>query len=279
MQSYMNNWLPSTPRDRAFICVDSVGMQPNVPTPRRFRRDRWHSWQFQFTTLGHGIGDVNGTAFEVGPGSVTILPKDVNHGYECAPRCARWEYLWIEFDGDAVPDLLAMMGLDQRHAFPGCAAVRDQVERLHAGVMSLGYPGRHETMARFMRLLAMVEGCQNPPDSTAPPLVEAARRWLEQHLAAEISLADCALALKVSPWHLAHVFKTATGLPPMAFLRRLRVARAKALLHRSDRTIAAVGQAVGYPLAPHFTRMFRAETGVTPKAFADSLASGSTEQD
>ncbi len=271
MKTYPHRWIASTPRDKAFVCVDSVGESHMTPTARRFRRDRWKCWQFQFTIEGHGIGDVDGEAFEVGPGSVTILPKDLNHGYECAPRCPQWTYLWIEFDGDAVADLLAMLGLEQRHGFPGCEAARDHVERVHASVVTLGQPGRHEAMARLMRMFSVIEACQNPPDSEAPPLVEAARRWLDQHLADDIALADCAKALLVSPWHLAHVFKAATGLPPMAFLRRLRVARAKALLQRSDHTIAAVGKAVGYALAPHFTRMFRSETGLTPKAFAQAL--------
>lgn len=264
-------WLAATPRDKAFLCVDSVGTQSVAPTARRFRRDGWRSWQFQFTFEGHGIGDVEGQSFEVGPGSVTILPKASNHGYECAPRCPRWSYLWIEFDGAAAEDFLAMLGLDQRHAFPGCDEVRDLVERVHACILTQGQQGRHEALARFVRVFAAIEACQTGTDAKAPPLVEAARRWLDHHLAEDIHLEDCARALKVSPWHLAHVFKAATGLPPMAFLRRLRVARAKALLQRSDRTIAAVGTLVGYAHAPHFTRMFRAETGLSPKAFIQAL--------
>jgi AraC family transcriptional regulator of arabinose operon len=271
MKSAPHRWIAATPRDKAFLCVESVGTQRNTPLPHRFRRNGWKSWQFQFTFEGNGIGDVDGVPFEVGPGSVTILPKASNHGYECAPRCPQWIYHWIEFDGATVEPFLAMLGLDQRFAFHGCNEVRDLVERVHACVMSQGQQGRHEALARFIRIFAAIESCQTRPDAAAPPLVEAARRWLDQHLAEDICLEDCARAMKVSPWHLAHVFKAASGLPPMAFLRCLRVARAKALLQRSDRTIAAVGQLVGYARAPHFTRMFRAETGMSPKDFIKAL--------
>jgi len=272
MKPVHHGWLASTPRDRAFVLVESVGRSENLPQAKRFRRDGWRSWQFQYTIEGDGFGDVDGQAFEAHPGSVTILPKTSNHGYQCDPRCPRWTYLWIEFDGEAVEDLLAMLGLERRWAVHGCDEVRDLVERVHACVLTRGERGRHEAMARFLRALAAVEDHLARPGASEEPLVEGARRWFERHLDASIRLEDCARALKVSPWHLAHVFKAATGMGPMAFLRGLRVARAKSLLQRGDLSVAGVGRAVGYPLAPHFTRMFRAETGLSPLAFAHSVS-------
>ena len=56
-------------------------------------------------------------------------------------------------------------------------------------------------------------------------------------------------------------------MPPMAYVRQVRGERAKSLLLRGDLNIPEVGQGVGYPVLQHFSRMFRMQTGASPRAF------------
>jgi AraC-like DNA-binding protein len=56
-------------------------------------------------------------------------------------------------------------------------------------------------------------------------------------------------------------------MTPMAYLRRIRADYAKDLLLRGELNISEVGQRIGYPVLQHFSRMFRHETGVSPRAF------------
>ena len=62
-------------------------------------------------------------------------------------------------------------------------------------------------------------------------------------------------------------FKAATGLPPMAYLSRLRVESAAALLLHTDQSITQIGEAVGWPDANYFARRFKAHYGLSASAY------------
>jgi len=82
-----------------------------------------------------------------------------------------------------------------------------------------------------------------------------------------ISLAELAALLQLSPYHFAHLFKNVIGIPPHQYLIRCRIERAKQLLVLDSLSIAAVAQTVGFASQGHFTYHFKRLVGVTPKSF------------
>jgi AraC-like DNA-binding protein len=241
------------------------------PQPVRFRRDQgWWAHQFQYTICGEGVGDVEGEPFHVRPHSVTLLPKDKNHGYEPARGCGLWEYRWIEFGGDMAPALLEMFGLRNHWYVDGCQDAWPLVEEAVTTLEAGGNAALHEAAALFLRVLAVVERCarrDRPRVVTATQLDLAAKRFMTDHLEEPIALNDVARAVRSSPHHLVRVFRRNNGMPPMAYLRQVRAERAKSLLLRGVLNISEVGQRVGYPVLQHFSRMFRMQTGASPRAF------------
>ncbi len=265
--------------DRKCFSLDSTGRSRMAQVPVRFRRDHgWRSWQFMYTLRGEGVVDIEGSPFHAQEHTVTLMPPDKSHGYQPAKGCKLWEYQWIEFSGAMSADLLNMFGLLGRSHIHGCReawpAVEDVVTRLETG----GNAALHEAMALFLRVLAIVEW-RVRPERTRTPLVQqvdlAAKRFIADHLEAEIDLDAVAQAVRTSPHHLIRVFKRNNNLTPMAYLRQLRAERAKVLLSRGDLSIKQVGQRVGYPVLQHFSRMFRAETGKSPRAWRGAGAQGS----
>ena len=67
-----------------------------------------------------------------------------------------------------------------------------------------------------------------------------------------------------STWSAAST--SAYGLPIHQFLKRVRIARALALLRQGERP-ASVARAVGFADQPHLTRVFRSELGFTPRQY------------
>ncbi len=103
-------------------------------------------------------------------------------------------------------------------------------------------------------------------------LVAQACELLEQDLTYQWTLADLSARLYVGPFHLARQFVRCVGMPPMRYLARWRAQRAAGLLVSTDQSVAAIGTAVGWPDPSQFSRRFRAEFGVSPRAYRQHVA-------
>ena len=103
-----------------------------------------------------------------------------------------------------------------------------------------------------------------------PAAIRQVRDYVHAHLREEITLETLAALIHLSPYHFAHKFKEATGLPPYQYVLHCRVERAKTLLMSGQYTISAVAHAVGFASQSHLTRHVKKLLGVTPGALLPS---------
>ena len=85
-----------------------------------------------------------------------------------------------------------------------------------------------------------------------------------------ISRGDVAAHVGLSERHLTRCFHQETGMTPITYLNRYRVKQAKALLDAGEKGITAVAVEVGFSSSSYFTRVFRGEVGVSPRAYLQS---------
>lgn len=85
-----------------------------------------------------------------------------------------------------------------------------------------------------------------------------------------LSLEEMAVAARVSPGHLARIFRERFGVGPVAAVELIRLARAATLLQRSTLTVAEVAGACGFVNPFHFSRRFRIAYAVAPRAYRTS---------
>lgn len=95
--------------------------------------------------------------------------------------------------------------------------------------------------------------------------------YINDNLEKDLTLAEIATSVGMSPYHFARAFKQATGLPPHQYLIKRRIEKAKTLLTQTDLAIAEIAYRVGFASQSHFTTLFRKHTTTTPKAYRDSL--------
>ncbi len=70
----------------------------------------------------------------------------------------------------------------------------------------------------------------------------------------------------ITPRHLDRLFAGEMGTTFQAVYRRMRLEHARRLLRQSAMSVAEVAMATGFASASHFSRVYRAEMGVTPRA-------------
>ena len=98
-------------------------------------------------------------------------------------------------------------------------------------------------------------------------LVARAQRWMERSLQQGFSLGELARHLAVSERTLNRRFKLAVGEAPLRYLQSLRVDVAKRLLETRGLNVDAVSERVGYHDLSTFRRLFKRETGLSPREY------------
>ncbi|GAA2630909.1 AraC family transcriptional regulator [Paractinoplanes durhamensis] len=227
-------------------------------------------------------------------GDVVLLRPGVWHGYEeCAGLvvhncCFSAELLHRELAWTREDPLLGHLlwtgpyaghgrGVLTTHLtadeMAGCVAELDAMSELTTRSLRLH---RSDIIARLSLALgyaaraALGEAAQ-VSERVHPSVVEAMRR-MEARPAHPWTLTELAGDLHLAPGYLVRLFKLATGLPPMAFLSRLRVELAAEQLLHSDRPINAIGESVGWADPNYFARRFRSHFGLSASAYRSKFA-------
>ncbi|MBD2074232.1 helix-turn-helix transcriptional regulator [Phormidium sp. FACHB-592] len=89
--------------------------------------------------------------------------------------------------------------------------------------------------------------------------------YIHTYLNRDLSLAELASVINISPTYFASLFKQAMGISPHQYVIQQRVEQAKVMLKRTDLTIADIALQVGFSNQSHLTRHFKRFTGMTPK--------------
>ena len=99
------------------------------------------------------------------------------------------------------------------------------------------------------------------------PWVHRVREIVEARYLDHLSLGELAREVGVHPVHLSRTFRERFECTLTDYVRRLRLAHAARALLGSDTPIARIALDCGFADQGHFTRQFRAETGVTPARY------------
>ena len=91
--------------------------------------------------------------------------------------------------------------------------------------------------------------------------------YLKSNYAENVSLAQLASIVDLSPFYLLRIFREKVGLPPHEYQTQLRVARARQLMVERGRTISEAALEAGFFDQSHLSRNFKRIVGVTPARY------------
>ena len=144
------------------------------------------------------------------------------------------------------------------------AELGSPTEPLYAEALS------HAFVLHLLRLHGQTRGRKQlaPKGQLSPAQLRNVLELIQEHLASKLTLGRMAICSGYSPFQFARLFRATTGFPPHAFVLRLRLERARRLLHERKSSGAGVALATGFYDQAHFTNVFRKAFGVTPRVFA-----------
>jgi AraC family transcriptional regulator len=90
--------------------------------------------------------------------------------------------------------------------------------------------------------------------------------YIETRLGDDVSIADMARELGISPDYFARSFTATFGIPPHRYVLQCRIEAAKRMIHSTSNSIADIAADLGFYSHAHFARIFRQLTGMTPKS-------------
>lgn len=198
----------------------------------------------------------------IGPGDMIVLnPEEAHAGGP--PDDGTWSYramypspdligqdAWFDTDVIRDPQVMAMLRRFHRLSrIPGSSSLEREA-CLATGLVLL--TSRHAMPARPLR-----------PLGREPRAVRLAMEFLDEHGTGDVTLADLAAYVGLTPFHLCRVFRRATGMTPHGYQIQVRVRRARAML-LAGYPIATAAVEAGFWDQAHLTRHFTRVVGLTP---------------
>lgn len=103
-------------------------------------------------------------------------------------------------------------------------------------------------------------------------IIMAMKEYAEVHYHQDISMKELAEdVFFLNPTYLSHMFAEKTGISYSAYIRQVRIGKARELLTDGRYSITEIASLSGYNDTSQFIRVFKQEMGTTPKKYRERL--------
>lgn len=241
---------------------------------------------------GRGTMIVNNNSFEIKPGMLCIFqPYQLHHlqleydDGQCFERSlVVFEPTMFEAYFEPWPALHAFYNYINVNKLPyPCLYEVDEsglLERIfrnmHDQLPTLSESDRHEEDSLFlMSVFRVMKQAWNKQNEQ--PAADHGRRrnyqvehilsWIEANYKQPFRLDDMAGALHLSPYHLSHLFKEATGVSITEYLITRRIHQSVLLLTTTSKPISWIAEEIGLTNNSYFCKLFKTHMGITPHQY------------
>jgi AraC-like DNA-binding protein len=204
----------------------------------------------------------------IGVGDVFLAPAGRVHSYGCDPRTG-WDIWYVHFHGELAERMVGMTALKPPApvAHVGAGLLESQfatiVRLLSAKPIHFGL----DASCALLGLLVALKKCIDQKSMDH----EGLNRAIDAPAA---SLDEMAEVASLSKYHFIRSFRKATGTTPWRHVINRRMMEAKQLLSDPDYSIQQIAFHLGYNDPNYFSRAFRKEVGMSPRAFRKLHATG-----
>ncbi len=212
-----------------------------------------------------------------------IIPANQKHAYGADPKDP-WSIYWIHFLGDKTGYFNSIIGKPGRLMQPEISR-KDGRNQLFDEIyqnLTMGYSPDNLEYASFclMHYLASLKYVSQFKEVELVrenDLVQKTILFMKENLENKISLDDISNAIGYSRTRLNALFSQRTSYSPIEYYNQLKIQRACSYLQFSDLKIKEIAFRMKYYDPYHFSRAFRKEMEITPKAYRKRYKDGVDE--
>jgi len=216
----------------------------------------------------------------VRPGEALLVPRGVRHTV-AMPEGGVLHHAHIQFSFFGSTDVLHFFDVPPLVKGKAAKAIADVTRDLHAEMEEPFSAPRAVVQAVCRRMLCgllldRVVAVSQVREAASEGMLDISRlerplRYLEENLSGDVCRHELAKLAGLSDTRFHYVFKSATGLSPMAYLRNVRMRKAQSLLLQTDLQVSEVGVRVGYPDVFHFSKVFKSAFHKSPSEYRHDI--------
>jgi len=218
---------------------------------------------------GSGIMEFAGKTRALKQNQAALYYPNMRHHWHADRQ--DWEFYWLTIDGPFAASMTAAFGLEAEVYDAGNAPV-DLFKKLLKLAGQTTKQAELRASAIAFNILTRAAGSH--ADQTDELVNTALKRMHEQCALPALNVKTLISELGISRAVFTERFHAAMGMTPGAYLERLRLQNALALLKQELLTIAEVASHCGYTDANYFSRVIRRTTGRSPLKFRKHYLSG-----
>lgn len=225
-----------------------------------------------YLSKGKGILTVNGVTYPQSPSRAVLFAPHTSYEVN---MCKNYQTMWVQFSAPPrwEPYLHWGFGAGAIEENPFCVLKTHTLRAQIAGLMKQTIAYLESELRARMRLaelaleqvLLLLHECTGSREQDKR--LTTVIREMRQDPAAPWREEDLARMAGLSVSRFAHLFRKEMNMPPLRFLERVRMERAKIMLSSTDMRINEVARACGYEDALYFSARFRHVEGYAPSHF------------
>lgn len=258
---------PNIGRSKLLFQTPAIGL--NKEQPPIVRENGYNLPQLLFSVEGEGILETEGRVFQIEQGGVFFLPEGREHRYHGK---GKWVTSWIHLAGEGMPQALECLGMKDAVVLNGVDTTRYEriLRQILTEIKNDRLNGMERSSVHIYELLMEFYMLQHElvePQSKGKQRLLPVLDYIDEHITEQMTLAELAEVLNITPQHLCRTFKEAFSMRPFEYITRRRIQISKRYLADRSMKVAAVGQLVGIRDVSYYCYNFKRLEGITPNEF------------
>ena len=200
---------------------------------------------------------------EVSSGNIFIVPPETTYtSYK--PSKAPLSFFWCRFS-------MSDISTGARYKLKNCLNASSSylaatlIKELSSGIEARNCEEYSSFVLTTLLYSFVNNNCKIEPQSADN--FAKVLNYIEENLASPIGASEVAKHFGYNSAYFSRLFVKKTGLSPMEYIKRQRIALAKEMLIRPYDSISDIGIACGYSDEKYFSRLFKKSEGMTPTQY------------